>query len=561
MGIQNSYLSKSGYGYDTVLAVNPTALNGIMKQYYANAASKFAETTMYFIKDGSGNAKVIDQASLLTLTGNIDPLNVASTDKTAIAAVVNANFYFAFKFTPGDPTKVAGWSYNYLTFVPGTQKVVYTLCCKDIQLAFYDSSTSTFTNESQATSLYNINSTITLQNIENNDNLPTAVQQEVKDLGNQAVSVYQLLFDLDSAVTDPSTSIPVLTKDSALYTPLLAQFVPAYLDAFNSVVGPAVLNYSVTAPNDATLVPTAMDFCYEQAVDSNGNPITTAPTQNTLNYLFATNGHTLPAPAQFDWNWLDAADISNGAQGAMAINRNSFATFFHNQLKDYVGSNCFTPDLQVNPFPYSPEYEIDINGANYAAGGGVQPINLSSLGFDTDTLLQYTCSGNSTATGWGPADTMHVNTFYMLQLCVDMPDQNQPLIQNLILTQMAWLFINATGNPNVGSQKGGNPPYQGYALSRSYTDTFSVIVDPQGYVNLTNTNSKVQDNSDTNLPVYIQETMTAFKNWNTAYSFKEIPVTMPKQFVFPGGNTFTFSNAGFSQYSDLVCNLRFNNIS
>jgi hypothetical protein len=88
-----------------------------------------------------------------------------------------------------------------------------------------------------------------------------------------------------------------------------------------------------------------------------------------------------------------------------------------------------------------------------------------------------------------------------------------------------------------------------------------VIVDTQGNVNLANTNTQVEDNSDPNLPPYIQQTMASFNNWGTAYNFKQVPITMPKQFVFPGANSFTFSNAGFSQYSDLVCNVRFNNIS
>jgi hypothetical protein len=253
MSLQQSYLSQTGYGYDTVVAVDQSGLNGILKTYYSLAASKFTSVTMYFVKDSSGNAQAIDLATLLTKTSNIDPLTVKSTDTTSVNLLKNSPFYFAFKFTPGDPTSVAGWSYSYLKFIPGTQKVIYTLCCQNIQLVFFDTDSDTWVNESQTTTLYNINSTITLQNILSNNNLPANVQQELDDLGNAGLSVYQLLFDFDTAVIAPSTTIPVLSNTNSIFTPLVQQFIPTYFNAYNVVVSP-VLNYSITQPNSATYI-------------------------------------------------------------------------------------------------------------------------------------------------------------------------------------------------------------------------------------------------------------------------------------------------------------------
>ncbi len=564
MGLSQSYLSQSAYGYDTVSSVDVNGLNGILKKYYTNSAKDFTAITMYFIKDSAGNPQAIDLAALLALTGNIDPLTVKSTDTASINTIKNTSFYFAFKFTPGNPSTVPTFMFTYLKFVLGTQNVTYTLCCQDIQLVFFDTEHNTWVNasQSQGSTLYNINATITLQNILNNNNLPSNVQNELNDLGNQGLSVYQLLFDFDTAAIDPSTTIPVLTKDNAIYTPLLDQFIPAYLNAFNTVVSP-VLNYSVVQPNSATLIPTSMGFCFEQVVDANGdvigNPSAAQISQCTLNYLFATNGHALPAPKQFNWNWLDTGDVAN-YNGAMAINRNSFAAYFDSQLKNYVLGNCWSPVVTSSTSLLMPEYDVDINYGTYASNFGVQPFNINDLyAGSPDTLLLYMFNGKGTATGWTNNDTMTVSTHYWLQLDVELPESTPPYLSKMLtLTQNLWITVDATGNTDFE----GHTPYNGSPVYKTFTDTFSVIVDPMGNVNLANTNSQVQDNSDNpaNIPQYVSEALSRWVAWSTAANFTQLPLAMPKQFVFPGGDTFTFTNAGFSNYSDLVCNVTYNNV-
>jgi hypothetical protein len=43
----------------------------------------------------------------------------------------------------------------------------------------------------------------------------------------------------------------------------------------------------------------------------------------------------------------------------------------------------------------------------------------------------------------------------------------------------------------------------------------------------------------------------------TVGNFGQLPVVMPKQFVFPGGCAFTFKDAAFSNSSDLVCHITY----
>src|ERR1700744_3316139 len=558
MSTQLSYLSQAGYGYDTIVAVSQIGVNSTFKNYYTAAKGKSPTVTAYFIKDSSGNAVQVDQATLLAQTNGIDPLTVTSAQSAQIAALKKSPFYFAFSFIPGDPASVASWNYNYLKFIPGTQKVIYTLCCRTIQLAFYDTVANNWVNDSQTSTLYSINSTITLQNVLNNDNLPPNVQQELEDMGNAGLSVYQLLFDMDTAVVDPSTNIPVLENNNPIFAPLAQNFITAYLNASNAVVAP-VLNYSITQPNSATLTPTSLNFCFEQLVDDDGKVIA-APTlaqQNlsTLNYLFATGGKPLPPVAQINWNWLDEDDY----QGAMAVNRNTLAHYFDAQLKSYVYANCWVPGIEVGNL-MTGEYRVDINTGLYNPSiWGVQAFNINDLyAGSPDTLVQYIFTAKAEATGWATTDTMTVTTYFELTLNVDTPTDN-PLSQTLTLGQSLWIMVDATGNAGIK----GNTPYNGAPIKKLFTDVFTIGIGTTGDLVFTNSSSTVDDQSDSsaNVPEYVQQALGTYVTWAAASSFTQVPISMPKQFVFPGGTTFTFKNAGFSQYSDLVCNITYNAVS
>jgi hypothetical protein len=348
----------------------------------------------------------------------------------------------------------------------------------------------------------------------------------------------------------------------------MQQFTASYFAAYAAVEVPR-LNYAITQANSSSLIPTNMEFYAGALVNGSGSPITTITDNaqadlSTINYLFSVNGDALPAPAQFNWNWLEDNGVSptpdtdvnadvNKYNGVVSINRNAFANYIHKQLVPYVNSNCYQPTITSDN---DIEFVIDLDAATYTPGGGVQPLNLSKVGAGDDNLLAYYYFGDAHGTGMG-TDTMDTTVAFILTLDVQLPNPNQPCSQTLVLTQQVSVYVTSTGNPNEGFTPKGNPPYKGYPISRSYTDYFTVTVDDQGNLAMTVTNSQSTDYSDTNLPEYITYAMVMFKNYNTAANFKQVPVTMPQQFVFPGGDAFTFQDAGFSAYSDLVCHVTY----
>jgi hypothetical protein len=95
----------------------------------------------------------------------------------------------------------------------------------------------------------------------------------------------------------------------------------------------------------------------------------------------------------------------------------------------------------------------------------------------------------------------------------------------------------------------------------TYTDAFTIIVDDNGYLNLSKPNSSTHNQPGEMVPTVPPDNIVG--SWNgltgslTVGNFSELPVVMPKQFVFPGGYAFAFKDATFSESSDLVCHVSY----
>ena len=76
------------------------------------------------------------------------------------------------------------------------------------------------------------------------------------------------------------------------------------------------------------------------------NPTPDQLDATTLNYLCATDGHTLPRPMPLDWNWLETTDESN-FDGVVAINKAALRDYFMAQIADRVATNCWKPYVKV----------------------------------------------------------------------------------------------------------------------------------------------------------------------------------------------------------------------
>lgn len=80
--------------------------------------------------------------------------------------------------------------------------------------------------------------------------------------------------------------------------------------------------------------------------------------------------------------------------------------------------------------------------------------------------------------------------------------------------------------------------------------------------------SQVADNSQSpsingllNFFNNVNDIIADIKNWMEAFvitNFTDIPASAIQNFVFPGGNTFSFTNSAFSDNLDLITYIKYN---
>ena len=552
MSIQNSYLAQPKYNYDTVVAVTQKALNNAIETYYEDATT-FSQVTYYFIKDGSGNPQAIDKATLLAnYTSGIDPLatTVSISQQKTLSA---SQFYFAFSFKIGNPQM--DLSTNYITLNPGSNSVRYYLLCFQLQVAFWNPDNKSWVAIKQTTAKeFNIYANINLKNVLDNTNLPASVQAAVNTLGGTGVNIQQLIFDLDSAVVDPASTLTQLDNTCSVFKPLMQQFANAYFRTYTLQSG--ALNYALTTTNTSTLVPTGMEWFIGGFVDGNGNAMTN-PTQDqqdlaTLNYLFSTNGDTLNAGAQFNWNWLEDngnshnpdldtnADV-NKYDGTISINRDAFAKYLQNQLNTYVRSNCYRPNVYLWN-AHTDFFSIGVHTSNADAPQAFMLYQPSSSSGEGDVLLFYNYQNSSSATGIAnPNDTCCMEVIFTLKFIIK--EQTAKISQTFEIHIKEFIS---------------NKSYESWPVLKELSDSFDIVIDDLGLLSFQNipNSSTIIDNSNWQ-PLYEGAQINTIFGKLMPENIQQIPPAMPKQFVFPGGNAFTFQDAQFSNNSDIVCHVTY----
>lgn len=572
MSIQNSNLAK--YGYDTVVAVTQKALNNAIETYYKN--SKFTPVTYYYIKDSSGNPVAVDKATLLsTYTSNIDPLgNVSASQQKVLAA---SQFYFAFNFTIGNPQgflfydPTTNQEVNYLTLSPESNNVKYCLLCFQLQVAFWNPDTKVWVSIKQTTSKeFNIYANVNLTSVLSNTNLTPSVQAAVDTLGGTDLNIQQLIFDLDSSVVDPTSTLTQLDSSCSVFKPLMQEFAKAYFGTYNTQSG--ALNYAITTSNPSSMVPNAMEWRVNAYVNSSGVAVQN-PTQDqqdlaTLNYLFANNGDSLPAGTQLNWNWLEDngtshnLDIDTNADvnkfdGAIAIKRDAFAKYLISQLNSYVQQNCWAAFIDEDGSDPGTYGDLDFTLGSLPANV-FQPYNPYAIAAgDPDQLLVYFYDKIFTLPVLqtnNPTDSMSVNCYFSLQVLIG--DGHSVPASTITLQQSFQVKINAsiTNSPDPNAKP---TLYSGSPVNKTFNDVFNVQLSDQGGIAF-NKNMALSTSSDASTDVNLPfdndwDSTDDFVQNLAARSFTEFPFSLPSQFVFPGGNAFTYQDASFSSYSDLVC--------
>lgn len=558
MSANQSYLSDSHYGYSVVVATTQESINATMKNYLYN--NTFNKVQMYWNQDDNGNAVAISREDLLLQTAGTDPLTVAGwaqgdASSPDIENIANSNFYFAFEAEIGIPANISPAAIpDMITLQENSQSVLFTLLCAEftiVSCTFGRHGILNFERFSQPDNdFWLFTSEVPLIKIEDNSNLPQNVQQKLNDIGPDAFSVQQLLFDLDNAANESTPVISGVDKSSMVYTLLSQVFTGAYFSAMKAK-GTPVLSYSFlpkTMPveNDSTLKITAMELGVSPYIAPVGGSNDAALA--TLNYLCAINSETLPPTVEFGWNWVDEADKSN-FDGIIAINRNKFAAYLNSQIATAITGNCFKAGVRV-----------------WLSGAIKQNVD-----FDVTLTAGQTPVTTFTAPGAGPVITYAWNS-----TASDRAGTNGDMGQ-VDISSSYDASVTLTGNEIVISQqiiihvsaRKLQTKVGWSAVNKTLVSTYTLSIDEHGQVVMSevsamtdNAESIPKDNWFINLFTNLNSATAAIQKQVdrvTEPGFKDIPLSAVQGFIFPGGNTFAFKDISFSEQQDLVTRVTYTN--
>jgi hypothetical protein len=559
MSAKQSNLSAQQYGYDIVVATTQESINRTMREYLTVGDQPVV--SMYWIYDDDNNPQAISEADLLASTNGTDPFSVKNYKGKESAApanvknMYNSGFMYGFRAQIGIPP---GYELadvpDIITLDPKAGTVTFNLMCSEFKLVssvYGPNYTYTSTNQPDG-GAWIFSSKVPLKTVLNNNNLPQAVQQQLMNLGADAFSVQQLIFDLDNAYLESTPTIVGVDPGTDAYTGLTNEFLGAYFSAMKQKGAP-VLGFTITAnnatPDPSTLKLSDLKMEANPFVDAAGveidNPTEDQQYLTTLNYLCAANGKKVLNTNTFNWNWLDNNSDALSFDGITAINRNTLVEYFKDQLNTYTLSNSFKPSVRV--------YLSDAGTiVNYEWGMTAAQPPVISTPATGQTVLSYSYSDTSYDEAGLDGDTGQMRLSPAFNLSVDFIDNT------IVIKQSLQVYVDIKSGLTEGS---------GNVIDQTITDTYSIGVDENGKLGavlgkpVTTNNPKIPGvNGFLNFFSEFNSLAGDVATWAqgfTAMSFTDVPVSVMQGFVFPGGKTFTFKDAMFSDNQDLISHIHY----
>lgn len=530
MGLSNITLTD----YDTVVAVTQDAVNESLAEFLHAQQQQVA---LYYIVDSNGNYVAVpeDQATLI-FTGTLDYVHDQN----------------------GNPVNLVT-----LYTEQGNQTVAYNLTFSNAQFK----STMFGINVTQGAGApwiiqFTVNLNLAPANIDNlPPNVQQAYQQYVNDLGQDAFTIQQLYTDLSFAAFAGYQNIIGMPD---LAQVLLQGMMKAYLASLQSQGG-LIFGYALQSTPKAglppTFAPTALDFCVTPYTDGSGNH--SKPGLDTLNYLLMTNKNPLPdyPPKSFGFNWVEDTSIG----GAVAIRRDLFLGYVINQLNPILQPLC--PNVVVSANGNGPSIQLQTNN-NSQAFRIVNPPQAVSSGSRVASFSYASNPSEAQWNSWDDSQTITASASYSMNCEIDVAGNTITLSGQ----------ITAQGVTDIEQSGGGDTTHDTTTMP-STTFTWSVqlvltadaIANGQLDLDIANPDFDSPPSVANESESWWQQFLdTASGNWsnytdnlqgirglvqsaiNNILPQLQSAVTSTNHFVFPGANTFVFSNPQFSDTCDVA---------
>lgn len=567
MSANQSNLSNPQYGYDMVVSTTQAAVNATMEEWLSKyTGTPFIQAYVFDPNHPSGQSgAVLTDYNQLVADIGFDPFTIPNNTPITddrIQKLMNKKFMFAFQVQIGIPDFPLEQIPPVIQFNKEGSYVTYNMVCQTFKIIVIDPglyNQATWINLSQDTASapwvfsFTIDLDLQSDNINNHfSKLPPDLQQQIKNLGENMFSIQQLFLDLNAAGLSNSVTINGLSPTSQAYVMLTEVFLNTYL-ADLSKNGGVMLGFGVVSqqpfPQNVSLIPTNLNFEISSFKDQSGKA-TTDYNAYTLNYLIMSKGHSMPAPTQFMWNWVELNELSQEA-GVMAVNRNTFVDFLNNLLSPSLSdiSKIPTTHFHVNfiEADFSWSYQND-NGPfafNTVQNGGshVLTYSYSKSASDSDTFVP----------NWG-------------NFGVDYTVQSDVYLQGTTIKVVTVLNMHCHVNVDGGVTDGNWAKYQSEV-------NYNIGVDTHGQISVSQSGPTITDQSEkpdpdwwsklitlgqiTSVASTIQSSLQGWLNGFLNSDASDIANMLngSSSWVFPGSQTFSFTNAAFSDNQDLVADI------
>lgn len=571
----SSDLSNENYKYDLVVGTTAQAINATMKQYLFKKAPEPVE--IWYGQEAAGK-----QVVPMTAIDGVDPFDTPNEGEPP-QEILDSDFVFAIKAGFGLPDGVDPLSVpDILVLSEDKHKVTYVLFFNTFEIVTLDwgrrgtHAWSHFTQPSGEPILFKY---LVDMNFDEADpeasfhDLPPETRDRLKDLNtNTAFSVQQLYLDLNNAGLQSMPEIGGIPTDSDVYIVLEKDFINTYWRDMHDD-GKFILGYAAKAHSDAvartspdsgaaSIQPTDLNFDIVPHYGADGTK-----TDNfklyTLNYLMNSGDRPLPQQVvTFPWNWVRSSDVDS-YHGAMAVRREDFAAFLNDGLSQHLSRVCINPWTSYKYYwDYSLLVPIQKARVSYQLRHDSAPGKFTYHPVSGKEILRLSYNKKSESGDRGFLQTGHFNLYSAVTGTVSVSGTEFTVVLNGELT--VDIKHDAFGAGNVTGLVGGY----------SCTAVYIVAVDGRGdltvkmkrtYPKQTVTPSNLTKglfaglDGTTRMESELESSYNAVGEDLRTYErlLAQDLNRAGNMWVFPGGQTFMFKQAAFSNFQDLVTHITF----
>jgi hypothetical protein len=560
-------LTNGGWGYDFVVATTQASINSRMRQYLVEG--DFPVTSLVYLSDPN-EWKVVKEVELddfLKDSNGANPFEVkdgtSGTDDT-VAALLNANFYYAVRIQMGMPP---GFEDDFSKLKPdvvvlgnSANNVTFNMFCEDLTVVAYNAPrsgpghVSVYSQPDRQPWYFTAMVDLTYGKIDTElDDMPyfkdhieekEALKKQLQNLGTDStLSLNQLFFDLDNAALQEEPSLGPNFPDGPAKNILTQTFLPCYCKTAKEKGLPLISIDAIgtPAPDKSQLQMTHCERQVNVFKDANQTTDPNNAALTTLDSLCQANNNTIQTIKPFTWNWIPEGSTRSGA---IAIYRNTFADLLIDQLKVLVEPACNNVAVSVDKVG---NYTIDLH-----PGQSPQTASRTAFGPQLAQISHATMDSKDYNHAYS-GSTQNIMTYLGIHstfnCTVSVSGSTVTVVRHLVVRAVTiWGVTEDDSN----------------VYDKTYTDKYDLCVSDGSLSIVLNGPTLKEDHSG-------KPDLSGFKNMfagdpnYTLNKIKEqttntedakmesIKFSDVQNFIFPGGRVFQYAQPGFSDHQDLVC--------